>query len=772
MPSENMMLCDLSGSWPQLMWVRDSVDNAIPTHLENGITHYLQRHGRSVVLQQMELSSLISRGQINLIGSLPHSWLGIVLPQKGKPCYCIILQTYRGVRFTHAQRNFLDQLAATISRALARLQLQQQQIAANVAAQAERQSQQSLEVMCQITELCQSELSLAELYQRFHQLLGKLMPAEHFTIALRREVDSIEFVFATNAHLEELGVRKSGKGLTEYAMSHSRPILLTQDEIEQLFSRGDAQQLGGKAACWLGAPLNYAGEVLGALVLQDYQVEHAYGKPELQLIGYLAHQIANVIGTRRTQQQLASNQQMLERAVKQRTAELEHEINERRRIETQLRHDTLHDDLTGLPNRAMIMQRLNQVLSVKQRDNDFTYALMFLDLNRFKVINDSLGHLTGDSLLRQVAQRLNSCLRGFDTVARLGGDEFAILLEHLSCDNDAIQTANRINATLARPFYIGDEEVYSGASIGITFGSQEYHEPAELLRDADVAMYRAKQTHSKLPVVFDASMRAEAQHRMKLENELQRALEFEQFEVYYQPVWILASEQLCGFEALVRWRHPERGILLPGEFLPLMEETRQILELDRWVLNHACNQFVQWQAKYPRLERVGISVNLSAEWFSRSDSLDVIMHALNHSGLNANQLLLEITERSLQHHPENAAQILRQLRHIGVRSMMDDFGTGYASLSYLHQLPLDVVKIDSSFIGHMDGNNRSSAVVRAIFTLCQELGINVNAEGIDKPQQIEQLRALGCQYGQGYHLGHPMPAAQVSHFLAGKAITN
>ncbi|QIZ77800.1 putative bifunctional diguanylate cyclase/phosphodiesterase [Ferrimonas lipolytica] len=768
MPAENMVLCDMSGAWPKLMWIKDNLNNVIPTNLENGVTHYLMRHGRSAVLHQMEVLSLINRGQVSLIGNLPHSWMGIIVAQQQQLVASVILQTYDSYRFTNDDKKLLDLLTPAIASALAHLQSQHKQLESKIAEQAERKSQKSLQVMCELTELCQSEMPLDTLYGRFHELLSQLMPATHFVIALKVGEDTIDFVYTANENLEDFTPRQGYNGITEYSMQQAKPLLLTREQMQALFDNGEVTLLGRRSACVLAAPMRFGGEVLGSLVLQDYHDDHAYGVAERQLLGYVAHHIANVIGTRRTQEQLANNQLKLEQAVKQRTAELEHEITERRRIESQLRHDTLHDDLTSLPNRTMIMERLNKVLAVRKRDKSFQYALLFLDLNRFKVINDSLGHLTGDHLLRQVAQRLSNCLRGFDTVARLGGDEFAILVEHLNSPEDAINTANRIQATLSRPFYIDNEEVYSGASIGIAFGDEQYQEPSELLRDADVAMYRAKDQHSKKPVVFDASMREAAQQRMTLENELQRALEFEQFEVYYQPTWTLESGKLCGFEALARWRHPTRGLLLPEDFLPMMEENRQIIELDRWVLQTATKHFAQWLTKYPRLESIGVSINLCSEWFSRNDSFDVIIKTLATNKLAAKHLLLEITEKGVQHHQENAAQLLKQLQNIGVRSIMDDFGTGYSSLSHLHQLPIEVVKIDSSFISRMNHCNRSAAVVSAIFTLCNELGISVNAEGVERLQQIEQLRDLGCHYGQGFHLGRPLPANQISDFLAGK----
>lgn len=767
LPANNGFVALLEEAGPRLLWCQDSRMPVPPDSLRHGLTDHLLKRRRAMLLHQVEISSMVSRGQIRLLGPLPDSWLGVVLEHEGQVIGALGVQSYNKQRYRTEHLACLSRLAPFIAQGLVQQLEHRPKLGPGPA-----RSDKILSVLYRITELSQSSAPLPDLYAGFHQLIGELLMADNFYVALLDDDgERLHFPYSRDAHSKVPDSRLLGRGVTEYLLRQNRPILLNFDQMEQLAEQQEITPQGRISQCWLGAPLCHDGVPLGALVLQDYVNPTAYGEEELKLIGYLAHHIAGVIRWRRAAERLANNQQTLELAVEQRTQALQHEIKERRRMESQLRHDALHDELTGLPNRSLIMQRLHQVLSIKARDPNFHYALLFLDLNRFKVINDSLGHLTGDRLLAQVASRLSGCVRGSDTVARLGGDEFAILLEHLSCDDDALQSAERIQAVLAKPFHIDGEEIYSGTSIGIAFGLGHYQTPVELLRDADVAMYRAKQTHRSVPVVFDNSMREAAQHRMKLENELQRALELEQFEVYYQPVWNLGTAQLVGFEALVRWRHPERGLLLPGDFIELMEETHQILPLDRWVLNQACKQFSLWQRKYPRLARVGVSVNLSSEWFNRADSLDVVMQSLKLSGLSPQSLLIEITERSLLHQPDQAANVLRQLRRLGIRLMMDDFGTGYSSLSYLHRLPLDIVKVDHSFVSRLHQDPRAEAVITAILNLATALGMKVNAEGIDNPKHVEMLKAMGCQYGQGYHLGRPLPAERVSDFLAGKSTT-
>ncbi|GAA4894885.1 hypothetical protein GCM10023333_30090 [Ferrimonas pelagia] len=735
-----------------------SAPNRAPADTE--LLHCLQRHDHAVLLGQFEISALLSPVHRAPQYPLPKSWMGILLKQHGRLLGALGLQSRHDEHFDIEQLHWLERLTGSLAQGL-------EPILCPAPARRCTQ-QQDLQVLCAITRLSQSSAPLDQLYPEFHRLISKLIRNDHGHLALLNSPEPLSFPYRSSRPEPGSTPDPFDPALTESLLQQGKPMLLRAEQLRQLNAHCQRPERAPPCLCWLGAPLYHGDELLGAVVLQDHQDPNGYDETQLTILDNLAQLLANLIGTRRTQQRLAQDQQALETTVQERTAELEREIQERRRIELQLRHDTLHDDLTGLPNRAMIMQRLHQVLALKQRQSDFNYALLYLDLNRFKVINDSLGHLTGDQLLRQVAERLNACLRGSDTVARLGGDEFAILLEHLSCPTDALHTAQRIHAALLKPYYIDGEAIYSGAAIGVTLGAPEYNEPTGLLRDADVAMYRAKETSQGAPLLFDSSMRDAALHRMKLENELQRALEQQQFEVHYQPVWRLKTEQLVGFEALVRWRHPERGLLYPAEFIELMQETHQLHSLDRWVLGHACQQFNHWQKKYPRLQRTGLSVNLSADWFDRSDALDIIMQALKAAQLPPQSLLLEITERSLLHNLDQATEILNQLRRTGIRLMMDDFGTGYSSLSHLHRLPLDVVKIDRSFISRMESDPRAEAVIEAIFSLGRSLGLKVNAEGIDSPKQIEKLRTMGCHYGQGFLLGHPLPAEQVSDFLAGK----
>jgi diguanylate cyclase (GGDEF)-like protein/PAS domain S-box-containing protein len=426
------------------------------------------------------------------------------------------------------------------------------------------------------------------------------------------------------------------------------------------------------------------------------------------------------------------------------------DITDRKRDQEQLLHDAFHDALTGLPNRALFMDHVKMAIQRSRRSGDRLFAALFLDLDRFKIINDSLGHMVGDQLLVGIAHRLEACLRPGDTVARLGGDEFTILLEDLSGNEDALEVARRVQEAVTQPFNIGGHEVFTTASIGIALSTTGYERAEDLLRDADTAMYRAKMQGKKRHVVFDKAMHDRAMELLQLETDLRRAIQRREFFLNYQPIVSLETGKVSSFEALVRWRHPERGLVMPGEFISVAEETGLIIPLGQWVLAEACRQMREWQKHYLIDEDVTMSVNLSSRQFSQADLIEQVSSVLRETGLPALNLKLEITESMVMENFDTAIQMLTQLRNLGVGLSIDDFGTGYSSLSYLHRFPIDTLKIDRSFVTQMTDNTENAEIVRTIVTLARSLGMNVIAEGVETRAQLTQLRDLGCDFGQGY----------------------
>jgi diguanylate cyclase (GGDEF)-like protein/PAS domain S-box-containing protein len=449
---------------------------------------------------------------------------------------------------------------------------------------------------------------------------------------------------------------------------------------------------------------------------------------------------------------------------------LKKEIGKRKRVEAQLLHNSLHDILTRLPNRALFMDRLERALMQTKKRPDCLTAVLFLDLDRFKLVNDSLGHLSGDELLRQIAFRVKGCLREEDTISRFGGDEFIILLENIQDISEATQIAKRLQEGLALPFILNKHEVFTAVSIGIALSSNGCEQPEELLRNADIAMYRAKNLGRARYSVFDTAMHDQAVELLQLETDLRRAVERQEFHLHYQPVFSLSTGKISGFEALVRWQHPERGLISPAEFIPLMEETGLIVPLGAWILHSACHQMRVWQQQFPTSEPMTISVNISGRQFFQSELVEQIAQVLQETGLDARSLKLEITENVIMGNTHSATSMLQRLKALGIQLHMDDFGTGYSSLSYLRRFPIDTLKIDRSFVSQMEIDDENLALVQTIVTLAHNLGMSVTAEGIETASQLALLQTMKCEFGQGYLFSKPVEASAAGLLIANSKI--
>ncbi|HEV2915366.1 MAG TPA: EAL domain-containing protein [Pyrinomonadaceae bacterium] len=441
------------------------------------------------------------------------------------------------------------------------------------------------------------------------------------------------------------------------------------------------------------------------------------------------------------------------------------DITERKQAEEQLLHDAFHDALTGLPNRALFMDRLSQAVERVKRHPDCSFGVIFLDLDRFKVINDSLGHMVGDQLLVEISRRLEGCIRTGDTLARLGGDEFTIILDGVKETADAVSMADRIQEQLHCPFNLDNHEVQISASIGIALSTLSHDKPEDILRDTNIAMHRAKSSGKARHQVFDTTMHFHALELLRLETELRRTAEGEEYCVHYQPLVSLETGQLTGFEALVRWQHPERGFIYPEEFVAVAEETGLIISLDRWVLREACWQVRAWQRQFPEQQSLTVSVNFSARQFSQPDLVEHVQRVLKETGLDAGCLKLEITESVFMSSAESVTALLRRLKGIGVEIHLDDFGTGYSSLSYLHRFPIDVLKIDRSFVTRIGAEGENAEIARAIVTMAHSLGMKVVAEGIETESQFAELKSLSCEYGQGHLFSKPVEALRAEKLL-------
>jgi diguanylate cyclase (GGDEF)-like protein/PAS domain S-box-containing protein len=449
-------------------------------------------------------------------------------------------------------------------------------------------------------------------------------------------------------------------------------------------------------------------------------------------------------------------------------------ITERVRLMEQLERVALHDPLTGLPNRASIRDRIQVAIDLCGRVDGCHFAVLFLDFDRFKVVNDVLGHSAGDQLLREIAYRLRECLRATDQVAslsektmpsRIGGDEFVVLLEGLERPEDACAVADRLLQVFAGPYELAGQTVYSTASIGVVTSACAYTSADDVIRDADTAMYEAKAAGRARYAVFDWKMRSKIENRLRIENDLRGAIASEQFFLVYQPIVSLETGKTEGFESLLRWVHPLYGTMMPAAFIPVAEETGLIVPIGEWVLNEACRQLSQWQQSLGPAAPSCIHVNLSRQQLLAPNLVETVRQVLDANDVPPECLHLEVTETEIMQDPAVVTETLGELRRLGVKLDIDDFGTGYSSLSCLRDFPVNVLKIDRSFIENVTRDRSFAALLQAIVTLAEHLGLQVVAEGIEDPEQVSFLQALGCHYGQGYFFGKPMPAENVPPFL-------
>jgi diguanylate cyclase (GGDEF)-like protein/PAS domain S-box-containing protein len=517
-----------------------------------------------------------------------------------------------------------------------------------------------------------------------------------------------------------------------YALQTGRPVIVTDWDEEQRFEK-TLQAQENHMRSGLAVIIEGGDRPFGVLALQSIE-PRAYRAADIDFVQAIANVLADAI--------------------------------HRQSTEDDIRHRALHDSLTTLPNRVLFLDRLGHALARLRRQQYAPVAVLFLDIDHFKLVNDSLGHQAGDDLLMAVATSLRQAVRPGDTVARFGGDEFGILLEEIVSERDAIEVAQRIAAAFARPFVLGVTEHFVSASVGIALADDTDQAPEALIRDADAAMYRAKERGRARYELFDEDMRARAVARLRVENDLRRALERRELRLVYQPVISLRDGSIVGAEALVRWEHPERGLVAPGDFIPVAEDCGLIEPIGRWVLGEACRQTAIWHASNPDSAPITMSVNLSARQVAQQDLTVAVSRVLRTTAIDPSCLCLEITETVLLEESEMLGDTLRALRAMGVRLVLDDFGTGYSSLGYLNRLPLDALKVDRSFVDGLGVEPRDGAIVKAVVGMAQALSLTVIAEGVESQVQLAELRALDCDLAQGYLFARPMPAGELGAMLA------
>ena len=761
----------------QFIYFVDSQDKILPDmntkkykqDMPNSITLAMLQLGKTLHDKSNELTKYLNIVRDERLGPDSNDWLGVPMINHGEVIGGIVLQSYepdhcysnddqtlltyvaQHVAIVLQRRDAHDELEKRINERTFELQ---QEIK-------ERQHAERLQrALFRIAEVSQSSETIDLFYTSVHKIVAELLHAKNFYIAfLVDDGKSLEFPYCVDERDFTAGSRPLGRGLTEYVLRTAKSVCLTRYEIDQLSQQGEVVVTGIKSSSWLGVPLFISGKVSGVIALQSYTDGYHYQESDKELVSFVAIHIANALERRIANENLRIANNDLEIRVSERTHELAHtnielrdQISVRERIELALKHETLHDALTGLPNRTMLLERLHQALAIYHKDHNKIFAVLFLDLDRFKIVNDSVGHLVGDQLLIEVAKRINSCIRAPDLISRLGGDEFAVLLENIRDHEYVTQIAERIIHSLDMPFHIVGKELFTSVSIGITFADKRYLYPEELLRDADVAMYRAKSSGRKRFDLFDETLHQQASQALDLENDLCRALPRHEFTPYYQPIVQLQNGKTIGFEALIRWQHPVRGILKPIDFIDVAVDTGNIDAMDWQIYEQVCidSHSHIFKESY-------ITLNVSALHLRNVDFADRFLSLLDQYKVKTKSIRLEITERALLENPEQVHACLLTLQQHGIDTLLDDFGTGYSSLSYLHRFPLSGIKIDRSFVSALSKGEKggSSAIIRAICLMADSLGLSVIAEGIETQEQRQQLQLLGLTLGQGYLFANP-----------------
>jgi diguanylate cyclase (GGDEF)-like protein len=769
----------------QFLYFADVVDdNMIATdqemplaNIERGLTWYLTRDKRPLMGDTDMLREQVS-GPLRLHGADSSDWLGVPMLRDGEVYGVVVVQSYTGERcYTTAEMSLLAFVAEHILTALERKRgrfelerhvverTQQLQVANSELRRevAERERGERLQAaLYRIAALASLDETSGNFYRHVHAVVGELIDAKNFYIALLSDDGgTVSFPYAADEHEHDWAARSYGRGLTELVLRTQRPQLVPRSAAQKLVESGDVhpEVMGTPTYVWLGAPLLSSEGAIGVVAVQSYEREDAFTERDAELLTFVSYQIGSSLQRRRAAELLRRANAELEHRVEARTLELRDQIGVREQVEAQLQHQVMHDALTGLPNRVYLRDRVERALAGLRRDEACGFGLLYIDVDRFKVVNDSLGHSAGDAILQQVATRLAACVREPDVVARIAGDEFVMLLEHVQKPETTSKVAQRVLRALQPSLHVAGREIQLSCSIGIAIAGSGCESVDRILHDADVALYRAKATGRNRFVMFDDAMHETAMGVLDLEQALRDALLRDEFEPWFQPIVRLDDASVVGYEALLRWHHPERGVLSPAAFLKVAEDSGLIGPID-WRMFRLALESGRALMGEDRF----LTLNVSPRLFSQNDFDKRLLELVDEIGFDPRALRLEVTEGTLLGDPENVVAMLERLRERGVEAALDDFGTGYSSLGHVHRYPLKMIKIDRSFIAPFAEGiaPRSSAVIEAILALGHALGTEIVAEGVEDDAQWNVLRLMGCPYGQGFRFAQPAP---VGHWL-------
>lgn len=752
--------------------------NQVPAdQLMDGITGYILRTGNHVFLDKHNTDEFGERTGTKLVGATPHQFLGVPLKRGTQVIGAMVVQTYdEDVLYSNEDLEVLlfvsQHIVTTVDRVKSR-ELTERTIRERTRQLRkinddlqeeilERQKVEQLQnALFEISELAANhDGDMGSFYSSLHEILARLISAPNCFIAILNEArDKLCFPYFSDTMNDTAEERPLGLGVTEFVLRSGQAELINPPRVLELAESGEldvtvAKTMLKSANSWLGSPLVVEGEISGVIAVQTYGKHDKYTARDLELLRFVSHHIAVAMERKRSTEAIHQYNQQLEERVKARTEELNEanaslrkQIDERKEMELKLIHDAHHDALTDLPNRAMFTNRLELALANKQRHPENMFAVLFIDLDRFKVINDTLGHHAGDEFLVEVARRISLCIRGHDLLARLGGDEFVVLLDNFADNGDVEEVAARVINAVSEPFMLEGKEMYSGASIGIAHLEAYYRAADEILRDADAAMYQAKTLGRGRFVLFDKSMRERLLEELELENQFRYALREEEFECYLQPVINLQSKEAIYHELYVRWSHPQHGKVAREQFRQVAEQSGLTLDLDLFQLHKACDLLEEWKDDSSRPAR--IAVNVSINHLLQPELVNKIIGLVKHRGTNPSRLVFEFDENDLNRRSQYILPAIKKLKRAGLTLVLDNFGSGLASLSYLFAYPFDYIKIDHRFVKSLPRSQRNLKLIQSVMLISEHLRFKVIAEGVDSPSQLAALTEIQCNYAQG-----------------------